>query len=222
MKKLRNFIIVLIPTIILICIVTNSVSSFLRGFFYMPKYGVGIDTAAYFGRDAEYHLIKTDIYTLHDQVNRQVVEPIVYRYYYENEIAYVEGVTGFSVIDVKQLKVQHYDRQEVLPIEISDIFSNKEFKEVENLRYSKFVCDNITTQDGGVIGNSDFYLGYDKDNIEVEEFLKNNYQLVVDEIKSSYGSRRFAEVASINFHLEEILSENLGIKIETVKILAFN
>ncbi|MEG2016951.1 MAG: hypothetical protein RR128_00665 [Clostridium sp.] len=77
-------------------------------------------------------------------------------------------VTGFSVIDVKQLQVQHYGREEDLPTEILDIFINKKFKEVEELRYSKFVCDNITTKDDGGIGNTDFYLGYDKEDLETE------------------------------------------------------
>ena len=203
--KFSTLVLIGIPCLIIL---------FFTLYWHEPKYGTGIDTAAHFGRDAEYHLVKTDIYTLYDQVNRQVVEPSVYRYYYKNEIAYVEGVTGFSVIDVKQLQVQHYNTEEDLPTDILDIFKNKEFKEVEELRYNKFVCEKITTQDGGGIGNTDFYLGYDKEDIETKAFLNNNYELVVDEIKNAYGSRRFAEVNSINFHLEEILSEkfNVGIK----------
>lgn len=218
MKKLRNFTIVLIPVIILVGIITNSVSSFLKDFFYMPKYGVGIDTAAHFGRDAEYHLIKTDVYYLTDQVNQQVVEPIVYRYYYKDDMAYVEGVTGFSVIDVKQLQVQHYEIKEDLPTEVLNIFENMEFKEVEELRYSRFIYDNITTKGDGGFGNTEFYLGYDKEDKAVEEFLNNNYALVVGEIKDSYKSHSSSEITSINFHLEEILSDKLKVEIRKVML----
>lgn len=145
MKDFKFLITGLIVIPLSVILFFTSLILFYTRNWHTPKYGTGIDTAAYFGRDAEYHLIKTDIYTLRDQVNCQVVEPIVYRYYYENEIAYVEGVTGFSVIDVKQLQVKHYEREEEVPIEVLDIFQNEEFKEVEELRYNKFVCENITS-----------------------------------------------------------------------------
>ena len=190
---------------------------FFTFYWHEPKYGMGRDTEAYFGRDAEYHLIRNGIYTLIDQVNDKVVEPIVYRYYYKNKMAYVEGVTGFSIIDVKKLEVYHYDREAEMTQEALDIFENNNFKEVQNLRFNKFEFDKITTKDDGVIGNTEIYLGYNKNDLKTKEFLDNNYDLVVDEIKNCYRNRRFAEVTSINFHLEDILSDKLKIHIKDIQ-----
>ena len=65
------------------------------------------------------------------------MDPIVYRYYYKNNIAYIEGSNGYTIIDVKNQKEKTLKSKNELSSEEIYIFENKSFKILDKNRSTK-------------------------------------------------------------------------------------
>lgn len=154
--------------------------------WHEPKYMGGRDTLDKFGEDNEYQIWRIPPYRLDDMESEKTIESIVYRYYEKGKSLYVEGISGYSVIDIKNHEISHYDGYGNLPKEYLEVFENKNFKEVQKVRFKRIECKDIVDKNGGVIGNDEFYLGYDKDDEATKVFLEENSQAISDEIRNYY------------------------------------
>lgn len=179
-KNKWSKIITLLVVVLLLTVTYRIVS------WHEPKYMSGRDTLDKFGKDNEYQMWRIPPYRLEDMENKKDIEDIVYRYYESRNLLYVEGFSGYYVIDVKNHKISNYHGEGDIPKEHLEIFKNKKFKEVQTIRFKKIECKDIVEKNGGAIGSNQFYLGYDKYDESTKEVLEENSQAISNCIRDYY------------------------------------
>lgn len=214
MKKSKTLSVILIsiPLILIFLVIIN---------WHEPKYGIAKDMVAHFGKDAEYDIYDGGTYVLEDQVNKVQLDPMVYRYYYKNNIAYIEGSKGFTIIDVKNQEVKTLKSKNELSSEEMYIFENKNFKVLDENKYMSFTCKDIISKDGYSVGNENFYIGYESSDNETKTFLKENSKSIVDEIRLYYKNN-YSVKDDYRIFLESIsshIANKFNIKINKIYVM---